>query len=110
MFNLMEVATGQKVDFWMFKDDPFNRSRFGRRRWAQYEGMPVRVSSPEDTILSKLVWGQLAGGSEKQFTDALQVYEVQAAKLELAYLNDWADRLQVRQLWERIQTEAEGVD
>jgi len=36
----------------------------------------IWVSSPEDTILAKLRWANLSGGSEKQFIDALRVYEV----------------------------------
>ncbi|HEV3418065.1 MAG TPA: hypothetical protein VG056_14665 [Pirellulales bacterium] len=110
MFKVLEVASGQKVDFWIFKDDPFNQSRFARRRWAEYAGKRVRVSSPEDTILAKLNWAQMSGGSEKQFTDALRVYELQGSKLDLTYLNEWADRLQVRPLWERLQNEAAPVD
>ena len=106
MFNLLEVPTGQKVDFWMFKDDPFNQSRFGRRRREQYFGTDVNVSSPEDTILAKLAWAQESGGSEKQFIDALRVFEVQEINLDLSYINDWAERLQVRPLWEQLQREA----
>jgi hypothetical protein len=106
MFNLLEVSTGQKVDFWVFKDEPFNQSRFTRRLWTKYADVPIRVSSPEDTILSKLVWDQLSGGTEKQFTDALRVYEVQRNKLDMAYLQDWAVRLEVQPSWERLQSAA----
>ena len=30
MFNLIEVTSGDKVDFWILKDDEFDRSRFSR--------------------------------------------------------------------------------
>jgi len=109
MFNVMENSSGFKVDFWLLKDDPFDQTRFGRRIWATIDGMQVRVSSPEDTILSKLHWAELCGGSEKQFTDVLRVFELQGSKLDLAYINDWVDRLQVRPLWERVQREAEPM-
>ncbi len=109
MFNLLEVPTGQKVDFWMLKDEPFDQSRFGRRRLAQYFGVPVYVSSPEDTILGKLFWSELSGGSEKQFNDVLQVYEVQAARLDTTYVSEWVDKLQVRTLWERVLREATSL-
>jgi hypothetical protein len=36
-------------------------------------GLEMQVSSPEDTILAKLRWAKLLGGSEKQITDALRV-------------------------------------
>jgi len=34
-------------------------------------GFTMKISSPEDTILSKLKWIKLSGGSQKQFIDAL---------------------------------------
>lgn len=36
---------------------------------------------------------QLSGGSEKQFRDALGVYEVQFGSLDQAYLDCWAREL-----------------
>ncbi|MFB0554036.1 MAG: hypothetical protein ACETWQ_12085, partial [Phycisphaerae bacterium] len=61
----------------------------------------------EDTILAKLRWAKLCGGSEKQFTDALRVYEVQYGKLDLDYIEHWAEELDVKSLWKRITDEAE---
>ncbi len=106
MFNLLEISTGEKVDFWLLADDPFDRSSFGRRQGDDVDGFPIQVSSPEDTILAKLRWSQLSGGSERQFDDALHVYEVQSGGLDLDYLNSWADRLNVRSLWEQLKGEA----
>jgi hypothetical protein len=67
----------------------------------------MQVSSPEDTILAKLRWAKLSGGSEKQCTDALRVYEVQFGKLDLEYLERWVKKLDVESLWERLKEEAE---
>ena len=67
----------------------------------------MQVSSPEDTILAKLRWAKLSGGSEKQFTDALRVYEVQYGNLDIAYLEYWARKLDVGSLWKRVMDEAE---
>jgi hypothetical protein len=63
----------------------------------------------EDTILAKLRWAKLSGGSEKQFTDALRVYEVQYGKLDIDYLEQWAKKLNVESLWKRLVDEAETV-
>jgi len=70
-------------------------------------GIRMQVSSPEDTILAKLQWAQLSGGSEKQFTDALRVYEVQFGKLDLNYMERWVKKLDVESLWKRLKEEAE---
>jgi hypothetical protein len=55
----------------------------------------------------KLRWSALSGGSEKQFQDALHVYEVQANDLDLDYLKRWADQLGVAHEWKRLQDVAE---
>lgn len=52
----------------------------------------------------------MSGGSEKYFTDALRVFEVQAGVLDLEYLDAWAERLGVVDLWERVRAEAQELD
>jgi hypothetical protein len=107
MFNLIDLQSGDKVDFWILSNAAFDKSRFARRYSEKFMGIEMQVSSPEDTILAKLRWTKLSGGSEKQFTDALRVYEVQYGKLDLDYLEHWAKELNVKFLWERIVDEAE---
>jgi len=106
MFNLIQVQEGAKVDFWILTEDPFDQSRFRRRRIERVFGLDLHVSSPEDTILAKLRWAALSGGSEKQFTDALRVFEVQHAGLDMDYLESWAKDLNVQDLWARLKEEA----
>jgi hypothetical protein len=60
------------------------------------------VSSPEDTILMKLHWAKLSGGSEKHLYDALRVYEVQLGTLDMDYLANWIDRLALSGYWEQL--------
>jgi len=84
-------------------------ARLARRRVEQVWGIPLQVSSPEDTILAKLRWAKQAGGSEKQFTDALRVYEVQRPNLDEGYLTRWAAQLGIESLWERLKTSAEAL-
>jgi len=107
MFNLIDVTSGDKVDFWVLTDDPFDCSRFKRKYAEEAMGVRIMVSSPEDTILMKLKWAELSGGSEKQYTDALRVYEVQFEKLDMDYLVQWSKKLSVDSLFGRIQEEAE---
>jgi len=95
MFNLIDSSSGDKADFWLLKDDPYDRERFSRRKRVAALGLELSVSAPEDTILMKLRWSAQAGGSEKQLNDALRVYELQAGSLDEAYLDEWALRLEV---------------
>ena len=105
-FNLLDVTGGDKVDFWLLTDGAFDQSRFSRRYVEEFEGQRLHVSRPEDTILMKLRWAEMAGGSEKQFGDALSVYELQLPTLNLAYLEHWARALNVVELWKRLKREA----
>lgn len=107
MFNLIDLKEGNKVDFWILTNEPFDRSRFSRRYMEEFMGLKMQVSSPEDTILAKLRWAKISGGSEKQFIDALRVYEVQYRKLDIDYLEHWVKKLGIESLWERLTAEAE---
>lgn len=109
MFNLLHLSEGEKVDFWLFTDSPFDRSRFARKYQETAFGIALRVSRPEDTILAKLHWCRLAGGSEKQLTDALRVYEVQGAALDLTYLEGWAHELGLEPLWNELKAKARSA-
>lgn len=106
MFNLLHLQTGDKVDFWLITNDDFDRSRFSRRRRQPLSSMSLWMSSPEDTILMKLRWAKMSGGSEKQFTDALRVYEVQRSLLDHKYMEEWVGRLKIVEFWERLKSEA----
>lgn len=109
MFNVIEYASGDKVDFHLLTQEPFDRSRFQRRRIERFLEVDLVVSSPEDTILQKLRWAALSGGSEKQFTDAMRVYEVQHDRLDIDYIDEWARRLHVDDAWNRLRAEADPL-
>jgi hypothetical protein len=110
VFNVIQTASGDKADFWPLTDDAFDRERFSRRRVVEALGLRLWVSAPEDTILIKLRWSMASGGSEKQFVDALRVYEVQAGGLDAQYLRDWAARLGVSGLLDELLRQAEPLD
>jgi len=106
-FNLIHVNEGDKVGFWLLTDDPYDQVRFDRRRVVTIDGMAVAVSTPEDTILQKLRWATTGGGfSEKQFKDALSVYELQSRQLDIAYMDRWAPKIGVTEHWNRLKAEA----
>ncbi len=110
MFNLIDTTTGDKADFWILTRDPFDVSRFARKISEEIFGIKMNVSRAEDTILAKLRWARLSRGSEKQFTDALRVFEVQYENLDLAYLEKWAHQLQVEELWRELKRKARPVE
>jgi hypothetical protein len=108
-FNMLDTKEGDKVDFWLLTDDEFDKSRFSRRYVENVLGITMYVSSPEDTILMKLKWALLSGGSEKQFIDALRVYEVQCENLDGEYIESWVQNLALQSLWQRLKEEAKAL-
>ncbi|MEO8414766.1 MAG: hypothetical protein ABI472_13960 [Ginsengibacter sp.] len=109
MFNLLDTTEGDKADFWILTDEPFDQSRFERKYGEKILGISMKISTPEDTILMKLRWAKLSGGSEKQFIDALRVYEVQYVNLDLTYMEKWSETLQIKEIWERLKQEAQPI-
>lgn len=106
MFQLWHFASGDKVDFWVLKDDPLDQSAFSRRtKWTVF-GVEAFATAPEDTILLKLRWSQMSGGSSKQLGDVRGVYELQHKHLDIDYIDAWASRIGVQDDWQRIQRES----
>ena len=107
MFNLLSVSDGDKVGSG-YSDSCLDTSRLETPDRGR-AGVKLIISTPEDTILAKLNWAQASGGSERQFNDALRVYELQHASLDLEYLDFWARHLAVKPLWERLKSSAEPL-
>ena len=109
LFNLLAIHEGDKVDFWMLTDEPFDQSRFARRYPEEVFGNRLWVPTPEDTILEKLRWMRESGGTEKHFGDAVRVYEVHSEQLDQAYVEAWVARLSLGAAWARLRAEAEPI-
>ncbi len=109
-FNLIHLETMAKVDVFVRWRDPFAQSQFARRQQKSIGKTPplnLFFSSPEDTVLAKLEWYQKGGCiSDRQWRDLLGVLKVQAGALDRAYLDDWANELNVADLLKRAIKEA----
>ncbi len=105
-FNLIHQAEVFKTDLWVVANTPYDRQVLERRTRGELGGSEVYYQSPEDTILSKLRWCKLANFSERQFNDALGVYEIQERALDQNYLDHWARVLDVTNLLEKIRSAA----
>ena len=101
-FNLIDTASGWKVDLIVRKDRPFSVSEFARRQPTRMLGIDVWVATAEDTILAKLEWAAL-GQSDRQVADAATVLTVGADALDHDYLTHWAAELGVSDLLDRAR-------
>jgi hypothetical protein len=111
-FNIINTAIGFKVDVFVRKDRPFEQSAMSRRiavEMPDSPGQPIFLHSPEDVILFKLWWYRLGNlTSEHQIKDIIGVLQVQAGKLDDAYLDHWAADLGVTDLLDRARQDANG--
>lgn len=89
MFNLLHLPTMLKLDFFLLKNEEFDRSRFQRRKTFNVFGQKMTFASPEDTILVKLLWYKDTK-IEKHLIDAAFVYQIQKNSLDGKYLLSWA--------------------
>lgn len=100
-----------KVDVFIQRPRPFLRAQFARAQRQSFtfdREVTATFASPEDTILAKLEWFRLGGEvSERQWRDILGVMKTRAGELDLAYLRQWADELQVADLLDRALQEAQ---
>lgn len=110
MFNVLQTSTGQKVDFYVLPEDDYEQTRFARRTPLVVDGDEVFATTTEDTIISKLRWAKLSGGSERQMRDACHVYELQAQALDRDYMAQWVERLGLNELWEAMIAMARPID
>lgn len=105
-FNLIDSHTGSKADFWPLKSDPYHQTCFNRRKKQKIFENDTYIATPEDLILTKLEWYKLSGGSEVQFKDALGIYEVQRENLDLDYIYKWSERLEIKNLVDKLIEES----
>ncbi|MGH7435675.1 MAG: hypothetical protein ACRENE_08370 [Polyangiaceae bacterium] len=108
-FNLVMLETMLKVDVFISPADAYDREAFARsvRMALEPDSREFDLATAEDMILRKLDWYRKGGGiSERQWTDVIGVLRVQAAALDFAYLEKWADLLDLGILLARVRVEA----
>lgn len=109
MFNVIHLATMMKVDVYIAGTE-FDASAMSRHLAKSLDDMPdarqFSVATAEDVILHKLTWFRDGGQvSDRQWGDIVGVLRVQR-DIDLAFLRDWAARLEVTDLLERALLEA----
>jgi len=103
MFNIVDFASGWKVDLILRKNRPFSRGEFDRRVQTSLLDVPVFVASAEDTVVAKLEWSKMAGGSERQRRDVAGIIATRGADLDRAYVERWAADLDLLDEWTAAQ-------
>ena len=93
MFNIIDHASGYKAYFVVLKDDPFRQEEFNRRLRVDFYGRTIYVVSPEDLLISKLIWIQ-------DLQSAVQIEDLKSLvivdNLDWQYISKWVKQLKLR--------------
>lgn len=106
MFNVVDQASGWKVDFIFRKNRAFSRGEFARRTQLPLLGVPVYAASAEDTVISKLEWSVQSGRSERQRRDVAGIVATMGDQLDRAYIERWVRELGLEEEWSEAQRTA----
>jgi hypothetical protein len=98
MFNIINYENPVKVDFIVLKRDEYERLKFSRKRRRKINGSKVYIISPEDLIISKLMWAK-DSISEIQIRDVSNLISC-VKPLDLKYLEFWIKKLELKELYE----------
>lgn len=90
MFNIIDHESGYKADFIILKNEPYRITEFERRRLIDFLDMKIYVVSPEDLLLSKIIWAQ-ESQSSIQFDDIRLLSSLDT--LDREYIDRWIEVL-----------------
>jgi len=101
-FNFIHFDTGFKIDFWILQKDEFSQLQFSRRIPGKVFGQDVFMISPEDLILTKLSWFK-ESDIQKHFLDAVGVYRMQRETMNIDYLHNHAQELELAGILQELE-------
>ncbi len=106
MFNVIDLATGWKIDLIIRKSRAFSQEEFRRRQRATLHGTPLFVATAEDVVIAKLEWAKLTQ-SRRQIDDAAAILRARWSSVDQGYLEKWIAELGLTTEWKLARTAAE---
>lgn len=106
-FNVIDVASNLKVDFFLVTPTPLEESLLQRTRRVPYDpstGATAVFYSPEDVILYKLIWYR-EGRMPKHPKDILAILKRRHGRIDLEYISKWAREMGTEEFWNEILDE-----
>lgn len=93
IFNVIDHESGYKADFVVLKPELYRQTEFERRKEIDYFERKIYVVSPEDLVLSKLIWIQ-------DYQSAVQLEDIKALlsvnNLDFDYIRHWITALRLK--------------
>ncbi|MDX1964423.1 MAG: hypothetical protein SFX18_14825 [Pirellulales bacterium] len=97
-------ATVFLIELFELSADPHDQARFARRQKLPLENRDVYVLTPEDVLVTKLNWLQIANRG-KDLADIKGVIAVQGDALDWPYIENWCEYHDSQRLLEKIRAE-----
>jgi hypothetical protein len=101
LFNVIDMASGWKIDLILRKERPFSIKEFERRELAVILGAKVHVATAEDSIVSKLEWAKQSQ-SERQLRDVAGIISSRSNSLDISYIQHWVTTLGLDEQWKQV--------
>ncbi len=90
LFNVIDHQSGFKADFVVRKNNEYRLTEFERKQKMNFYGTDVYVVSPEDLLISKLIWIQ-------DWQAAVQMEDIKnlasLPNLQRDYISHWINKL-----------------
>jgi hypothetical protein len=93
LFNIIDHASGFKADFVVLKNEPFRQEEFNRRKKVDFFDKTIYVVSPEDLLISKVIWIQ-DFQSAQQMEDIKNIASIE--NLDWTYIKAWINNLKLK--------------
>lgn len=97
IFNVIDLATGWKIDLIIRKSRAFSQEEF-RRQLVNLQDLPLFVASAEDVVVAKLEWSKLAQ-SKRHIEDVAGILRMRWESLDRSYLEKWTLELGLETEW-----------
>ena len=98
-FNVIDPETGLKIDFFIAQKGDFEEECFKKAK-SKNVGYKVKFTSPENLIISKLIWYK-DSGSTRHLEDVESV--LSNSNTDKKYLNSWVEKLGLEMEWKKAK-------
>ena len=103
MFNLIHNQYVIKIDFIIKRSSPYQQAEFSRRIKVLVDQGSMWFVSPEDLVISKLIWAK-DSHSEMQLKDVKNLVET-VDNLDTGYIEQWLRKLGLEELYKEARNE-----
>jgi hypothetical protein len=97
-FNVLDLATALRADFYCSGDDPLARWALARTRSVPISGDQIRVAPIEYVMLLKLRYFR-DSGSDRHLRDVAAMLRISGTLVDRAVLDAWVTRLDLAKEW-----------